>query len=207
MEMLETSSESQSRAHYVDGIHQDLNELDGLISELLTYARYDWKDSGLKMQKQAVAPWLEGVLEEQARKISAHLQQVCLIDPQRLACFEAKHLGRAVGNLVQNADRYGNGLIKVSVEEQAQDFLIHVDDDGPGIPEADRERIFEPFARLDASRSRESGGYGLGLAIVKRVVDSHQGTVSVSTSPLGESRFTIRWPMTDGGAKRILRPR
>lgn len=198
LEMLETSSEPQIRAHYVTGIHQDLNELDGLISELLTYARYDWKEFRLKMQEHAVAPWLEGVLTELSRKISAHLQQAYLIDDQLVASFEPKHLGRAVGNLVQNADRYGNGLIKVSLEQQDQDLLIHVDDDGPGIPEADWERIFEPFARLDASRNRESGGYGLGLAIVKRVVDSHRGTVTVSSSPLGGSRFTICWPRNYG---------
>lgn len=193
MEMLETSPELQTKARYIDGIHYDLDELDGLISELLTYARYDWKDSGLNMQELAVAPWLEGVLEDLNSKISAHLQHEFLIDHQLVACFEPKYLGRAVGNLVQNASRYGNGLVKVSLEQQGQELLIHVDDDGPGIPVADRERIFEPFSRLDSSRSRESGGYGLGLAIVKRVVESHQGDVAIATSSLGGSRFTIRW--------------
>ena len=196
MEMLESSPELQTRAHYVDGIHQDMDELDGLISELLTYARYDWKDSGLNMQELSVAPWLERVLEDLNSKISAHLQHEFLIDHQLLACFEPKYLGRAVGNLVQNASRYGNGLVKVSLEQQGLELLIHVDDDGPGIPVADRERIFEPFSRLDSSRSRESGGYGLGLAIVKRVVDSHRGDVAITTSSLGGSRFTIRWTIS-----------
>lgn len=194
MEMLESSPESQSKAHYVEGIHQDLDELDELISELLTYARYDWKDSGLAMEEQAVAPWLESILEELTRKVSAHLQSEMLVDSQVMARFEPKHLGRAVSNLVQNADRYGNGLVRVSLEQQGQDLLLHVDDDGPGIPESDRERIFEPFSRLDASRNRESGGHGLGLAIVKRVVDSHKGSIRVLSSPLGGSRFTIRLP-------------
>lgn len=111
-----------------------------------------------------------------------------------LARFDPRHLGRAVSNLVQNADRYGNGLVQVNLERQGQNLLIHVDDDGPGIPETDRERIFEPFARLDASRNRKSGGHGLGLAIVKRVVGSHKGQITVSSSPLGGSRFTLLWP-------------
>lgn len=198
MEMLETSQEKQARTHYFDGIHQDLDELDELISELLTYARYDWKDFRLKMQKQSVVPWLEGVLEEVTRKISVSLQHEFMIDSELTAFFEPRHLQRAIGNLVQNAARYGNGLVSVVLEQQDTDLLIHVDDDGPGIPAADRERIFEPFARLDDSRNRESGGYGLGLAIVKRVIDSHKGHVDVSSSPLGGSRFTIRWPCNLG---------
>ena len=193
VEMLEASPELQTRARYVDGIHLDLDELDGLISELLTYARYDWKDSGLNMQELAIAPWLEGVLEELNSKISAHLLYEFLLDHQLVACFEPKHLGRAVGNLVQNASRYGNGQVKVSLEQHGRELMIHVDDDGPGILVADRERVFEPFSRLDSSRSRESGGYGLGLAIVKRVVDSHRGDVAIASSSLGGSRFTIRW--------------
>lgn len=140
-------------------------------------------------------PWLEETLEELAGGISAHLQhEILLHDTTAKASFEPRYLRRAVGNLVQNASRYGNGLVKVCLEQQGRDYLIHVDDDGPGIPKADRERIFEPFSRLDSSRSRESGGYGLGLAIVKRVVASHRGRVIVSSSPLGGSRFTIRWP-------------
>ncbi len=194
MEMVESSPGQHDRGRYVDGIYKDLDELDDLISELLTYANFDWKITELKIQEQTVVPWLTEVIRELERKISAHLQQELLIDHQLVACFEPKHLGRAVGNLVQNASRYGNGLVKVCLEQQGMDILIHVDDDGPGIPVADRERIFEPFARLDSSRSRESGGYGLGLAIVKRAVEAHRGSVTISSSTLGGSRFTICWP-------------
>jgi len=194
MEMLVTAPESRQKDHYVKGIHQDLDELDGLINELLTYARYDWKDAELTLQKQDIVPWLEEILEEQRRKISAHFQHEYLVDHHLEASFEPSQLGRAVSNLIQNASRYGNGLVKVTLEQNGAELLIHVDDDGLGIPAADRERIFEPFARLDSSRSRESGGYGLGLAIVKKVMDSHQGRVTITTSPLGGSRFTISWP-------------
>jgi signal transduction histidine kinase len=78
--------------------------------------------------------------------------------------------------------------------KEGQDGIVHVDDDGPGIPEADRERVFNPFTRLETSRNRKYGGYGLGLAIVDRVVKWHGGHVIVSDSPLGGARFTIRWP-------------
>lgn len=194
MEMVESSPGQQDRNRYVDGIYRDLDELDDLISELLTYANFEWKVAELKLQEQAVGPWLKEVIHELKRDSPAHIQQESLEDHQLVACFEPRYLGRAIGNLVQNAARYGNGLVKVSVEHQGMDILIHVDDDGPGIPVTDRERIFEPFARLDSSRSRDSGGYGLGLAIVNRAVAAHRGSVSISCSPLGGSRFTLRWP-------------
>ena len=72
--------------------------------------------------------------------------------------------------------------------------MIHVDDDGPGIPQEDRDRIFEAFSRLDESRDRQSGGHGLGLAIAKRIIEAHKGKISVGTSPSGGARFTITWP-------------
>mgnify|MGYP002040116933 FL=1 len=69
-----------------------------------------------------------------------------------------------------------------------------MDDDGGGIAEADRERVFEPFIRLDESRDRGTGGAGLGLAIVKRVAANHGGTIEIQDSPLGGARFVLRWP-------------
>jgi len=81
---------------------------------------------------------------------------------------------------------------------------IQVDDDGPGIPEANRIRIFEPFARLDNSRNRKSGGYGLGLAIVKRIAVAHKGTVTVDDSSLGGARFTLSWPGNRPGVNRTV---
>ncbi len=72
--------------------------------------------------------------------------------------------------MVQNGSKYDNSHVKVILEQQSFDFLIHVDDDVPGIPAVQRERVFEPFSRLESSRSRESGGYRLGLVIVKQAI-------------------------------------
>ncbi|MNT74659.1 Sensor protein RstB [compost metagenome] len=75
-----------------------------------------------------------------------------------------------------------------------------MDDDGGGIAEADRERVFEPFIRLDESRDRGTGGAGLGLAIVKRVAANHGGTIAIQGSPLGGARFVLRWPRSGAAA-------
>ncbi|WP_051302926.1 cache domain-containing protein [Psychromonas aquimarina] len=193
VEMMESSPPRTGENRYVTGVQQDIDELEDLVSELLTYARFDRNVSDLQMQSLTIVPWLEDVLAALAAEVSAQLQHVFLVEPNAQGYFEPKHLRRAVSNLVHNAAKYGNGLVVVTLEQRDTEYLLHVDDDGPGIPDADRERVFEPFARVDSSRSRESGGYGLGLAIVKRVLDEHHGSVSNTTSPLGGCRFTIRW--------------
>lgn len=195
MEMFETSLDPVKKAHYVKGVHRDINEMDSLVSELLTYSRFDSNHIDLHIEKQAIAPWLKKVMQGLAAEISAQLQHDSLVsDDAVIARFDSRLLRRAIGNLVQNGSKYGNGHVKVILEQQGSDFLIHVDDDGPGIQETERERVFEPFSRLDSSRSRESGGYGLGLAIVKQAINAHQGSVNISASECGGSRFTIRLP-------------
>ena len=73
--------------------------------------------------------------------------------------------------------------------------MVHVDDDGIGIPPEDRENVFSAFTRLDRSRDRATGGYGLGLAITRRVLELHGGTATADASPLGGARFTLAWPV------------
>lgn len=109
--------------------------------------------------------------------------------------FAITHLmERAIKNLLGNAMRHAVSKVRVEVTSVGGDWVVHVDDDGAGIPVWDRQRIFEPFVRVDNSRSRDTGGYGIGLAIVSRVAHWHRGHVSVSDSPLGGARFTMRWP-------------
>ncbi|WP_019616856.1 cache domain-containing protein [Psychromonas ossibalaenae] len=193
VEMMESSTSRTEQVRYVDGVQQDLDELDLLISELLTYGRFDQNAPELQMPEQAITPWLKAVLADLGAEVSVDLQSTFLVEQNAQGCFDPKYLQRAVSNLVQNAAKYGNGQVMVTLEHPDKHYLIHVDDNGPGIPDAERERVFEAFARLDSSRCRESGGYGLGLAIVKRILDSHHGSVSITTSPLGGSRFTLRW--------------
>jgi signal transduction histidine kinase len=104
-------------------------------------------------------------------------------------------LRRVVGNLLDNATRHAEKLVAVGLAPTGDGFVeITVDDDGPGIPRADRGRVFERFARLDESRVRSKGGTGLGLAIVMEAVELHHGTIQVTDSPLGGARFVVRLP-------------
>ena len=101
---------------------------------------------------------------------------------------DAAGLRRVLRNLGDNAARHAAGHLALSVAERDGQVVLAVDDDGPGIPEADRERVFERFVRLDDARARDDGGSGLGLAIVAELVAAHGGTVAVASSPLGGAR-------------------
>jgi signal transduction histidine kinase len=98
--------------------------------------------------------------------------------------------GRVVRNLVDNARRFARAQVRVEV----RDGVVVVDDDGPGVPAPDRERVFERFTRLGSARGRDSGGTGLGLAIARETAREHGGDVTLDESPLGGLRATVTLP-------------
>lgn len=104
-------------------------------------------------------------------------------------------LARAVDNLVANAHRHAHSRVEVSLVRPAPTSVeVYVDDDGPGVPVEDRQRVFERFVRLDDARARDDGGSGLGLAIVRATALAHGGTIHVTESPLGGARFVLTLP-------------
>jgi len=103
-------------------------------------------------------------------------------------------LGQVVRNLVDNAAQHALGRVTLTLRVEGTDAVLAVEDDGHGVPAAERDRIFERFVRLDASRARASGGTGLGLAIVRETVQAHGGTVRVVDGELGGARFEVRLP-------------
>nr|WP_202532779.1 HAMP domain-containing sensor histidine kinase [Streptomyces sp. SID3212] len=103
-------------------------------------------------------------------------------------------LARVLGNLLDNAQRHAASSVTVSVHRKAGRIVLAVADDGPGVPEAERERVFERFVRLDDARARDDGGAGLGLAIARDVAHRHGGTLTVARGPLGGARFELALP-------------
>lgn len=105
------------------------------------------------------------------------------------------YMGRATLNLLRNALGHAHSRIVLQLQQQDDHWQLRVCDDGPGIAAADRERVFQPFTRLDLSRQRTTGGVGLGLAMVARIVACHRGSVRVEDSALGGASFVVRWPI------------
>ena len=196
LEMLDGAAKVADRKHYLSEITKDVDELDDLVTESLTYARFEHSTPQIEWQPRVLEPWLQQIA---LTAVKGHLHIEMRVrnffeKADREAFFEPRYMGRAIGNLIQNAIHHAEKQVEVSMAEDGDTCLIHVDDDGPGIAEADRTRVFQAFTRLDASRNRESGGYGLGLAIVHRVVTWHGGRVWISDSPMGGARLTVSWP-------------
>jgi signal transduction histidine kinase len=108
---------------------------------------------------------------------------------------DPRALSRLVRNLVDNAIRHAHSSIRLECAQVATRAQVVVADDGPGIPVAERHRIFDRFVRLDSPRARESGGAGLGLSIVAQIAEAHHGTVTIAESSSGGARFVVRLPL------------
>lgn len=115
---------------------------------------------------------------------------------------DPRALQRLIRNLADNAAAHAHSRVLLAVQDGADSVRLVVDDDGPGIPAADRTRVFERFVRLQSDRGRESGGTGLGLAIVAEIVRAHAGVVTIEDSPWGGARIVVRIPKEFGGQAR-----
>jgi signal transduction histidine kinase len=124
-------------------------------------------------------------------------QDVAFSGPERLpyACRPLS-LKRALRNLIENAVAYGERA-RVALAAGDDGLRVMIDDDGPGIPEADFERVFQPFVRLEESRSLETGGIGLGMAIARSIVRAHGGEIELENRRGGGFRVTIRLPVAE----------
>jgi signal transduction histidine kinase len=109
---------------------------------------------------------------------------------------DARQLAQVVRNLVDNACRHARTTVALGCTRDGDHVVLTVDDDGDGIAQADRQLVFERFARLDESRARDDGGAGLGLSVVQRGVAAHGGTVTIGDAPIGGARFEVRLPAT-----------
>jgi signal transduction histidine kinase len=198
MEMIATADEPDNREKHLDGMRRDVDELDLLVSELLTYAKLD-KSYRPQMEEMDLGPWLSDlavVLDAETSKATIECR-ISSPDPKVPLLASPRFLERALRNLVQNAVLHANSRIQITLKTVDKQAIIHVDDDGPGIPPADRQRIFEPFVQLDAHRDSDVPGYGLGLAIVDRVANWHGGSVTVSEAPIGGARLSLNLPLID----------
>lgn len=205
LEMVTEIDDAAARTDKVAQIDQDIDELDDLIDEILTYARLEEGTPALRWETVDVAGLARQVQRELQPIAGALVVQVEA--PDELGVDgEERWLHRVLQNLVANAIRYARAAIVVRVFADGDWVELAVDDDGPGIPEADRERVFKPFARLDDSRHRASGGYGLGLSIVQRIAEWHGGRAWVDRAAAGGASFHLRWPRRRPGAHVLAGP-
>ncbi|WP_353349459.1 ATP-binding protein [Oceaniserpentilla sp. 4NH20-0058] len=199
VQMLEDTAEdayTQKQLHEMD---QDLQELDELVDEILTYARLEEGGPILEFKSANMLDLVDQVVEETRRrtdKVQVNWHSETVAEDEIFSDVEYRYLHRALQNLVGNACRYAQSQVHIEYSFENGLCRIDVEDDGSGIPEKDWTRVFSPFTRLDDSRTRASGGYGLGLSIVRRIIFWHGGEASVGESRWQGAKMTLAWPQT-----------
>lgn len=170
------------------GVLAEILRLEALVADLLALARLD---------EQRAPPHDEIDLDDVVLEEAARARAVP-VDTRGVTAAKVRGdrrgLEHLVRNLLDNAARYAASRVIVTAELDDDEVILRVDDDGPGIPEQDRARVFERFTRVESSRSRDAGGAGLGLALVRRIADQHGGSVRAGRSPQGGARLEVRLP-------------
>lgn len=200
VDMLADTDDADSRQLQKNFIDEDIESLNELIDEILTYAKLEEGSPKLDWEMVNLRELLEQI-ERETNALGKPIKLVCQLPPAKaVAMADRRYLHRVVQNLVGNALRYAETTVMLSADVIKGEAFISVEDDGHGIAEADREKVFIPFARLDDSRTRASGGYGLGLSIVSRIAFWFNANLKVDESPkLHGARFIMSWPVKQVG--------
>jgi two-component system sensor histidine kinase CpxA len=190
--ILEQRADEKQMA-YVNDLREEAEHMSRLVNELLSFSKAGLTPQEIKLEPVNLATTVRHVLELE----SAQDGQVQLQIPDALRVLaQPELLTRALANLVRNAVRYAGqaGPVTIAATRQEGRVIVTVADQGPGVPDASLEQIFDPFFRAEPSRSRDTGGVGLGLAIVKTCVEACQGTVTaMNRSPHGlEVRISLK---------------
>jgi signal transduction histidine kinase len=195
LELARSASRVEDRDARFDAMAVDVTELESLVDELLVLANlrqappYAPREVSTRTLVDDVIRRANDEMRASGRSVEIQAPKEV---PDNLSC-DAKYLTRAVANVVRNAVRYAHTRVALSVERSGDRTIIRVDDDGPGVPPDQWQRLFDPFTRVEGSRGRDSGGVGLGLAIVRSVAEWHGGEAQISDSPLGGARVSISW--------------
>ncbi|MEU6004178.1 HAMP domain-containing sensor histidine kinase [Streptomyces sp. NPDC047197] len=173
----------------VDGAVEDTVRLQELAADLLLLARLDAgeKPGGGHVDLAALAREELSQRTRDRADVRMDLKNVEVTGSR-------SQLARVLGNLVNNAQRHARSHVTVATRAEGAWAVLEVSDDGDGVPEGERDRIFERFVRLDDARTRDDGGAGLGLAIARDVAARHGGTLTVGEAPGGGALFELRIP-------------
>ena len=187
---LELMGGQQPSPAFREEILRNIAELDQLVDEILLASRLDAREADVGTVEEVD---LVGLAAEECARIDADLEVDATAESLQVQGV-SKLLRRALRNLLENARRYSQGEVSVRILRQHGQAEVRVCDHGPGVPVAQRERIFEPFYRLPGASER-SGGVGLGLALVRSIASRHSGTVHCEDHAGGGACFVLRLPL------------
>jgi signal transduction histidine kinase len=174
------------------GVLEETIRLQHLVDDLLLLARTGDREAPIRREPVDLDDVVLAEIERHQTGGRIRVDATAVSGGQVLG--DPDELTRAVRNILDNAERHARRLVRISLQETDGTVFLVIEDDGDGVPVAERERIFERFARADEARSRDQGGSGLGLAITRDIVERHGGTIEVTDGSLGGAAFTIRLP-------------
>ncbi|MBJ7416996.1 MAG: HAMP domain-containing protein [Niveispirillum sp.] len=178
-----------------DKMLEDLAEMEAMIGSTLAFARDEAAKEAIEpLELNALLARLGEDMRDAGKPVGVAPAPFSIpIAGRRMA------LRRALGNLMENAVKYGQ-TAQVALAVTGENVTITIDDEGPGIPEIEFENVFRPFFRLEASRSRDTGGTGLGLSVANDIIRAHGGEIRLSNRPEGGLRVTVVLPVEPGTA-------
>lgn len=200
VEMARGAKDPAKVEQHLNNIETDIVELNRFVDAALEYAILERAEVALNVAEHDFTFILPALTESIRRSARTELELQCEVDRAATKVVCDAHLMETVlRNLLYNALRYARQIVRIRFDVDGSVYRLTVEDDGPGIPEADREHVFGSFVQLNEP-GREKGGFGLGLAIVKRILEWHKGSVVACESSLGGAKFVAEWPTNSSRA-------
>jgi signal transduction histidine kinase len=192
LEVVEADSTGDAWRELRQVMQSETERLRQLVEDLLLLAKAD--DTGLRMRRTDVD--LDDLVAAELQRLRSSAPELTVIGDVRpvRVVGDPVRLAQVLRNLVDNAARAAHTTVRLTATEYDGSAVVTVEDDGDGIPEQDRQRVFERFVRLDTSRSRASGGSGLGLSIAREITHAHHGTITLGPSGTGGTTATVTLP-------------
>lgn len=184
LELLKTSESDDEQSQQIARMEKTVDEMNMLVKEFLTYTNIDMEEPHLTYSTVQLHAWIEGQIVLM-QKISGKIKISNSVPPSTEVIMDKYFMLRALENLINNSVRYAKKQICIKFYEDDKCWCLSVEDDGPGVSDMDKERIFLPFERVEDSRNRKLAGTGLGLAIVKKISRLHQGNAWAEDSEIG----------------------
>lgn len=195
LEMVSNLPDGARTQKKLNGLREDVSEMDTLINELLAYAGFEQKNQALDFKRGDLSSLVNNLVETNQAAHADDLvscEVVDLIGDEQVAC-EWYLLERSLHNVIQNAFKYTHTKIRIVISKTQSQYRVAIEDDGPGIAAEDAEKVFQAFVRLRNEKAENRSGFGLGLAIVRRIMKWHCGGVQLERSELGGAKFLLFW--------------
>lgn len=193
---LKLALEMSPKGKMKDSMLKDVAEMEVMLTEILETQRLKNGNGGLSLGSVDLA----AVAQDMVKRYKGRKPGLKLLGgkEERTVTADEARVKTVFQNVLENALKYSAGqkkAVQISMEPQGDNILVAIEDFGPGIPKEDQEKVFEPFYRVDKSRTKETGGYGLGLSLCREIMLAHDGDIRLESEPGQGAKVSLRFPL------------